>query len=129
MASDDISRREAERLLALDADTRITRTFEAIADQGAVWVWGDEGDILFTEGERRRNLLPIWPYATVARLENEGDVPGEHAIRIPLKSFLKDWLPQLEEDEADIALFPVEEVNAAVITLSDFRSRVTSVRR
>ncbi|WP_430784053.1 DUF2750 domain-containing protein [Actinoplanes sp. G11-F43] len=128
MASDDISRREAERLLALGAEDRTAGTFEVIAERGALWVWGDEGDILFTEDGRRRNLLPIWPYATVARLENEGDVDGEHAIRIPLKVFLKEWLPQLEEDDADIAIFPVEEVNAAVVTLAEFRSRVSPAR-
>ncbi|BEL07341.1 hypothetical protein Q0Z83_055320 [Actinoplanes sichuanensis] len=125
MASDDISRRDAERLLGLDATARMAATFEAIADRGALWVWGDEGDILFTEDGRRRNLLPIWPYATVARLENEGDVDGEHAIRIPVKVFLKEWLPQLEEDDADIAIFPVEERNAAVLTLAEFRSRLS----
>jgi hypothetical protein len=126
MVSDDISRRDAEQLLGLDAPARVTRTFEAIADRGALWVWGDEGDILFTEDGRRRNLLPIWPYATVARLENEGDVDGEHAIQIPVKDFLTEWLPQLEEDDADIAIFPVEERNAAVLTLAEFRSRLNA---
>ncbi|WP_433795667.1 DUF2750 domain-containing protein [Actinoplanes sp. CA-252034] len=126
MASDDISRRDAEQLLGLDPEARVARTLEAIADRGALWVWGDEGDILFTEDGRRRNLLPIWPYATVARLENEGDVDGEHAIRIPLKVFLAEWLPQLEEDDADIAIFPVEERNAAVLTLAEFRSRLNA---
>ncbi|MBO3742942.1 DUF2750 domain-containing protein [Actinoplanes flavus] len=124
MASDDISRREAERLRGLDETDRVARTFEAIADRGALWVWGDEGDVLFTEDARRRNLLPIWPYATVARLENEGEVDGEHAIRIPADVFLREWLPQLEEDDADIAVFPVEERNAAVLTLAEFRSRL-----
>ncbi|HWS39031.1 MAG TPA: DUF2750 domain-containing protein [Actinoplanes sp.] len=129
MASDDISRREAEQLLKLGADDRVTRTFEAITAQGALWVWGDEGDILFTEDGRKRNLLPIWPYATVARLENEGDVDGEHPIRISTATFVKEWLPQLDEDDADIAIFPVEEVNAAVVTLAEFRNRVTPARR
>jgi hypothetical protein len=124
MASDDISRRDAERLRELDDAARVARTFEAIADRGALWVWGDEGDILFTEDARRRNLLPIWPYATVARLENEGEVDGEHAIRIPAKVFLREWLPQLAEDDADIAIFPVEEQNAAILTLAEFRSRL-----
>ena len=124
MASDDIARREAERLRGLDETARVACTFEAIAGRGALWVWGDEGDILFTEDARRRNLLPIWPFATVARLENEGDVDGEHAIRIPVDVFLKEWLPQLDEDDADIAIFPVEERNAAVMTLAKFRSRI-----
>lgn len=129
MASDDISRREAEQLLKLGAEARVAKTFEVIAAKGALWVWGDEGDILFTEDGRRRNLLPIWPYATVARLENEGDVDGEHPIRIRTDVFLKEWLPQLDEDDADIAIFPVEEVNAAVVTLAEFRSRVAPARR
>ncbi|GGN85901.1 hypothetical protein GCM10010112_66840 [Actinoplanes lobatus] len=124
MTSDDIPRPEAEQLRGLDETARVARTFEAIADRGALWVWGDEGDVLFTEDARRRNLLPIWPYATVARLENEGEVDGEHAIRIPADVFLREWLPQLEEDDADIAVFPVEERNAAVLTLAEFRSRL-----
>ncbi|GAA0455857.1 hypothetical protein Aca07nite_50590 [Actinoplanes capillaceus] len=124
MTSDDIPRREAEQLRELDETARVARTFQAIADRGALWVWGDEGDVLFTEDARRRNLLPIWPYATVARLENEGEVDGEHAIRIPADVFLREWLPQLEEDDADIAVFPVEERNAAVLTLAEFRSRL-----
>ena len=75
------------------------------------------------------NLLPIWPYATVARLENEGEVDGEHAIEISADVFLKDWLPQLREDDADIAVFPVEERNAAILTLAEFRSRMTVALR
>ena len=127
MASDDISRGEAERLRRLDDAARVARTFEAIAGQGALWVWGDEDETLFTEDARRRTLLPIWPHATVARLENEGEeVDGEHAIRIPAEVFLTDWLPQLAEDDADIAIFPVEEMSAAVLTLADFRTRLTA---
>ena len=126
MASDDISRGEAERLRGLDDAARVARTFEAIAGQGALWVWGDEDETLFTEDARRRTLLPIWPHATVARLENEGEVDGEHAIRIPAEVFLEEWLPQLAEDDADIAIFPVEETSAAVLTLADFRTRLTA---
>jgi hypothetical protein len=126
VASDDISRGEAERLRGLDEAARVTRTFEVIAGRGALWVWGDEDEILFTEDGRRRTLLPIWPHATVARLENEGDVDGEHAIQITTEVFLREWLPQLDEDDADIAIFPVEERNAAVLTLAEFRSRITA---
>ncbi len=128
MAPDDISRGEAERLRGLDEAARVSRTFEAIADSGALWVWGDEDETLFTEDAKRRTLLPIWPHATVARLENEGEVEGEHAIRIPADVFLKEWLPQLREDDADIAIFPVEE-RAAVLPLSEFRSRMTAALR
>ncbi|MET0492665.1 MAG: DUF2750 domain-containing protein [Actinoplanes sp.] len=124
MASDDIPRGEAERLRKLDETARVARTFEVIAEKGALWVWGDEDEILFTEDAKRRTLLPVWPHATVARLENEGEVAGEHAIRISAKVFLKEWLPQLEEDDADIAIFPVEERNAAILTLAEFRSRL-----
>ena len=129
MAPDDISRGAAERLRSLAEAARVACTFEAIADKGALWVWGDEDEILFTEDARRRTLLPIWPHATVARLENEGDVAGEHAIRIPADVFLKEWLPQLGEDDADIAVFPVEERNAAILTLAEFRLRMTVALR
>jgi hypothetical protein len=128
VAPDDISRGEAERLRGLDEAARVSRTFEAIAGSGALWVWGDEDETLFTEDAKRRTLLPIWPHATVARLENEGEVEGEHAIRIPADVFLKEWLPQLREDDADIAIFPVEE-RAAVLPLSEFRSRMTAALR
>ena len=128
MASDDISRGEAERLRRLDEAARVARTFEVLAEKGALYVWGDEDDTLFTEDATRRTLLPIWPHATVARLENEGEVDGEHAIRIPVDVFLKEWLPQLTEDDADIAIFPVEERSAAVLTLAEFRSRVSAGR-
>ena len=129
MASDDVSRREAERLRGMDEDARVARTFEVLADTGALWVWGDEDEILFTEDARRTTLLPIWPHATVARLENEGEVDGEHAIRIPVEVFLAEWLPQLKDDDADIAIFPVEERNAAILTLDEFRSRMTAALR
>jgi len=129
VARDDISRGEAERLRRLDEAARVSRTFEVIAGKGALWVWGDEDEILFTEDATRRTLLPIWPYATVARLENEGEVDGEHAIEISADVFLKDWLPQLREDDADIAVFPVEERNAAILTLAEFRSRMTVALR
>ena len=129
LAPDDISRRAAEQLRGLDEAARVAETFEVVAERGALWVWGDEGDVLFTEDARRRNLLPIWPYATVARLENEGEVDGEHAIRIPADVFLAEWLPQLADDDADIAIFPVEERNAAVLTLDEFRSRLTAALR
>ncbi len=129
MASDDIPRGEAERLRGLDSAARVARTFEVIAGRGALWVWGDEDEILFTEDATRRTLLPIWPHATVARLENEGDVDGEHAIRIPVEVFLEEWLPQLSDDDADIAIFPVEDRHAAILTLAEFRARMTAALR
>jgi Protein of unknown function (DUF2750) len=129
VASDDISRGQAERLRGLDEAARVERTFEALASKGALWVWGDEDETLFTEDARRRTLLPIWPHATVARLENEGEVDGEHAIKIRVDVFLKEWLPQLADDRAEIAVFPVEERPAAVLTLDEFRSRLTGPPR
>ena len=129
MASDDISRGEAHRLRGLDAAARVARTFEVLAEKGALWVWGDEDETLFTEDATRRTLLPIWPHATVARLENEGEVDGEHAIRIAADVFLEEWLPQLDEDNADIAVFPVEDQSAAVLSLAEFRSRMTAALR
>ncbi len=128
MASDDISRGEAQRLRGLDDAARVARTFEVLAEKGALWVWGDEDETLFTEDATRRTLLPIWPYATVARLENEGEVDGEHAIKIGVDVFLQEWLPQLTEDDADIAIFPVEERSAAVLTLAEFSSRLAAGR-
>ncbi|MBG0566058.1 DUF2750 domain-containing protein [Actinoplanes aureus] len=129
MASDDISRGQAERLRGLDEAARVATTFEILADKGALWVWGDEDEILFTEDGARRTLLPIWPHATVARLENEGEVDGEHAVRIPVRAFLEEWLPQLEGDDADIAIFPVEDRIAATLTLAEFRTRMTAALR
>ncbi|WP_249998693.1 DUF2750 domain-containing protein [Actinoplanes sp. M2I2] len=129
MAPDDISPAQAERLRGLDDAARAARTFEILADRGALWVWGDEDETLFTEDAERRTLLPIWPHATPARLENEGEVDGEHAIRVPVDEFLNEWLPQLEEDDADIAIFPVEDRSAAVLTLAEFRSRMTTALR
>jgi hypothetical protein len=129
VAPDDISRGEADKLRRLAEEARVTRTFEVIADRGALWVWGDEDEILFTEDAARRTLLPIWPHATVARLENEGEVDGERAIRIAADVFLKEWLPQLEEDDADIAIFPVEDQHAAVLTRAEFRARMTAALR
>ena len=126
MASDDISPREAERLRGLAEADRVALTFEVLAGTGGLWVWGDEDEILFTEDVRRTTLLPIWPHATVARLENEGEVDGEHAIRIPVEVFLREWLPQLKDDDADIAIFPVEERNAAILTRKEFRLRMTA---
>jgi hypothetical protein len=108
---------------------RVATTFEVLADRGALWVWGDEDEILFTEDARRTTLLPIWPHATVARIENEGEVDGEHAIRIPLPVFLSEWLPQLKDDDAGIAVFPVEERPAAILTLGEFRSRLAAAQR
>jgi hypothetical protein len=129
VASDDISRGQAERLRGLDEAARVATTFEILADKGALWVWGDEDEILFTEDGARRTLLPIWPHATVARLENEGEVDGEHAVRIPVRAFLEEWLPQLEGDDADIAIFPVEDRIAATLTLAEFRTRMTAALR
>lgn len=126
MAPDDISRGQAEKLRGLDGAARTDRTFEVLADKGVLWVWGDEDETLFTEDADRRTLLPIWPHATVARLENEGEVPDEYAVRVPLKTFLGEWLPQLEEDGAMISIFPVELRSAAVLTPAEFRARLNA---
>jgi hypothetical protein len=129
MAGDDISRGQAEQLRRLNGTARVARTFEVLADRGVLWVWGDEDETLFTEDAERRTLLPIWPHATLARLENDGEVDGEYAIRVPVEVFLKEWLPQLEEDDARIAIFPAEDQNAAILTLAEFRSRMTAALR
>ncbi|MEU4560950.1 DUF2750 domain-containing protein [Actinoplanes sp. NPDC023936] len=124
MAPDDISRAEADRLRRLDGPARAAHTFDVLADRGVLWVWGDEDEVLFTEDAKRRTMLPIWPHAAVARLEHDGEVDGERPMKIPVKVFLTEWLPQLAEDDADISVFPVEERGAAVLTVEEFRARM-----
>lgn len=78
-----------------------------------------QDDISRGQAERLRG-----PYAMPARLEHGGEVDGEHPIAIPVDVFLKEWLPQLAEDNAAIAIFPVEERGAAVLGGDEFRARL-----
>jgi hypothetical protein len=129
VAPDDISRGQAEKFRGLGGDDRAARTFEILAERGALWVWGDEDEILFTETADRRTQLPIWPYPALAKLEHDAEVKGERPVRIPVDEFLAEWLPQLADDEAEISVCPVEERGAAVLDGAEFRTRMTAARR
>jgi hypothetical protein len=128
-AAADIPAAEVARLRDLDGPGRLTATIETMARSGVVWVWGEEDDILFTEDVGRATVLPVFPRAALAEAEFAGDDPAEQPIGIKLDRFLGEWLPQLEDDRAGIAVFPVEDRIAATLTPDEFRSRIAAARR
>lgn len=128
MASDDISQNEVSRLRALRGAARTTMTLNTIAATGVLWVWGDHEDTLFTEDADGTTVLPVWPHAALAEAECGGD-PTEHPIEVALDRFLEVWLPQLAEDDAAIAVCPVENRIAVTLDRDEFASKIAVARR
>jgi hypothetical protein len=129
VAQESISPDEAQRLRELKGASRTTRTFEILADTGVLWVWGDDDDTLFMQDADGTGVLPVWPYAALARVECEGAASGEHPIDVAVDRFIEVWLPQIEDDKMGVAVFPVNGRIAVTLTAAEFRSKIAAARR
>jgi hypothetical protein len=110
--------RELASVIALPPQARYNYLLGKVADWKEVWSIADEGGWVLMGDSQGRELVPIWPAERFAAvcciLEWEGRTPK----RIPLADWMSKWVPGMQADKRDVAVFPIltgEGVNKGIV--------------
>ncbi|WP_438466402.1 DUF2750 domain-containing protein [Marinomonas sp. PE14-40] len=123
--SEELSVEQRVHLLASADDERMAyfvkqvKTFEQVwslsNEEGFVMVETDEGDCVM-----------VWPDADFAAQWAVDDWDDCEPVSVPLTEFKTNWLPSLEADNIDIAVFPNIEDEGKLIKANELAEALTA---
>ena len=93
-------------LLAQNAEQRSAYLLTALVENKIIWTLvDDDGAMILTTDEE--DCIPVWPDDTFAMDWVNDEWSHCRAHSISLDEWQQRWLPGLEEDEIQVALFPL----------------------
>jgi hypothetical protein len=120
---------EFTAVTSLPGPKRYEYFVKRVADSEEVWsLKSPEGWVMAADDEGLE-LFPVWSDADYASACREGAWSGSEPGRIPLEEWIDDWLPGLETDTRNVAVFPVRAEMAGVaveprLLLQDLRGEL-----
>jgi hypothetical protein len=119
--------KQFESVMALDALSRYSYFVRKVADFEKVWGLCEGGWALMGD-DAGNQLLPVWPEREFAEALAQGDWASHTAKAIPLEDFVEKWLPGMEKDGTQLAVFPTPSGNGVLAApprlLADLRSEM-----
>ncbi|WP_088329472.1 DUF2750 domain-containing protein [Lacimicrobium sp. SS2-24] len=111
-------------LLAQNPEQRAEYLFTTIKQQGDIWTLvDDDGAMILTSDDE--DCIPVWPDEVFAQDWINGDWSQCRAYRISLEDWLQRWLPGLEEDDIQIALFPVPAEEGLILPPWEMKDKLS----
>lgn len=108
----------AAEMLTKSAGTRAKWLIEEINETKSVWgLLGSDGWVMMDDGEQ--SCLPVWAMAEHALSWQRVDMPDCKPALIELTDFILTWLPGLEKNGIQIALFPTGTGQEGIIVTAD----------
>ncbi|MBD1390092.1 DUF2750 domain-containing protein [Neiella sp. HB171785] len=83
-----------------------------------VWALSDEQGCLIVDSDGEQ-LLPVWPLEVFAKAASVEEWQGLEPLAISLDDWEQKWLPGMENDVIDVAVFPDLEGNSEVIAAEE----------
>ena len=105
---------EFENILKLGPNERYEYFIKKVADWQEVWGLWDEGWALYGD-EQKKEWLPFWPHSRYAEVCATDDWEKYKPKMITLDDWLNKWLPGIEKDRAQIAIFPTPTGKSATV--------------
>ncbi|MDL2209823.1 DUF2750 domain-containing protein [Desulfovibrio sp. OttesenSCG-928-O18] len=96
-----------KNVLALNDQERLGYFIKKCADSGEVWGLRNEEGWCGMGTEDDAEAMPLWPEEAFAALLAVDDWAGCKPALIPLRDFLKHWLPGMDKDGVLAAVFPI----------------------
>jgi len=97
---------EIKAVLVLGPSERYAYWVKKVADQHQVWSLWQEGGWALTGDAMNCILVPVWPHFKYAELCAEGAWAGYQPRSIPLEDWLNRWIPGMQQDRRQVAVFP-----------------------
>jgi hypothetical protein len=116
--------KEYAAVLALPGQERYGHFVKRVVDREELWGLRSADGWLLLADDQGRTLLPVWPADRYALAYRDRQGGHEQLVSIALEEWLEVMLPRLEQDEMDIAVFPLPEGKGVVITPSEHRAHL-----
>lgn len=101
-------------LLAQSPEQRSSFLLKALSEHKLIWTLvDDDGAMILTTDEE--DCIPVWPDEAFAKDWINGEWANCRAHSISLEDWQQRWLPGLEEDGIQIAVFPVPGEDGLII--------------
>lgn len=104
-----------QAVLAMNADKRCDYFLTQIEQQQKVWtIVDDQGVMLLVSDDE--DCIPVWPAEEFVQEWINGDWAHCQAHSISMDEWQQKWLPGLEEDEIEVAVFPLSHDGGLVMS-------------
>lgn len=115
---------EFDSVTRLPARERYGYFIKRVADGEELWGLRDDEGWASVADESGQPCFPVWPHPRFAEALATGEWSTYRATPIPLGSWLEDWLPGLQEDGAQIAVFPTPAARGVVVSCDELRAHL-----
>jgi hypothetical protein len=102
----ELREKEFENVRQLPPQERYEYFVKKVADWQEMWSLWDRGWALLSDDEG--TLIPVWPHSRFAVAFAVGEWTNYRSRRIGLDDWLAKWLPGMEADHRNVAVFPAE---------------------
>jgi hypothetical protein len=117
-----LSEKEYGSVRSLEAGRRYEYFISRIVDTEHVWgLSSREGDWAFATDDDGTEVMAVWPHERYAASCADGPWAEDEPRPISLDDWLARWLPGLERDGHEIAVFPTGEDTGVRVTAQRLR--------
>lgn len=114
--------REVAAVLAADGRKRYEYFIHRVSDTRKVWGLFQDGWASLGDGDEK--LIPFWPHSVFAARFAVGEWSGYSPREIDLEEFLTRWIPGMELEGIQPAVFPNAAGSAVVVSLADLEANL-----
>lgn len=122
-----ISEEEFESVSALPGRERYRHFLNRVADWQEVWSLRDADGWVMLGDAVKRQFIPFWPHPRYAQVLATDSWASAEPVEIALDVFLEKWLPDMDHDGIDPAVFPTCLLKGIVVEPLRLRQDLESV--
>lgn len=123
--SEELSVEQRVHLLASADDERMAYFVKQVKTSEQVWSLSNEEGFVMVETDEG-DCVMVWPDADFAAQWAVDDWDDCEPVSVPLTEFKTNWLPSLEADNIDIAVFPNIEDEGKLIKANELAEALTA---
>jgi hypothetical protein len=113
--------KEFAALIGMPAPDRYALFVRRVADWEEVWSLRTDNGWCLMANEDGVELIPVWPHPRFADACADAQ-KKEQAAKIPLEDWLDRWLPGMNRDGRQVAVFPVPGGKGIVVSPDRLKS-------
>lgn len=114
--------REIEAVLAADGKHRYEYFIHRVCDTRQVWGLYQDGWASLGDGSDK--LIPFWPHARFAERFATGGWERYVPREIELETFLARWIPGMQSEGIQAAIFPDAKGSAVIVRPADLEANL-----
>ena len=110
-----MNRKQFDSVVSLDAPKRYQHFISKIADWEEVWSLKNTEGFVGMADDNGNECIPFWPHPDYAEALANIEWNDCKPEKIPLDAFIGKWLPGMEKDGINVAVFPTPESKGIMV--------------